>query len=200
MQSVRTSGGAGEDDLSRWLAEGYAPAFRTAMLILHDRADAEEAVQDAFLRAWRFRAAVPDGDGVKPWLYRVVVNASLSKLRADGPRRTRNVVLDDRPRAVPAGAAGSQGPEEWVVAQERHQVVLDAMAALPEHLRVVVALRYYAQLSEKEIAAVIHRRPGTVKSRLHEARLQLGRDARLAAMAAPVLGEEPVLVEEGGDA
>ena len=44
MQSVRTSGGAGEDDLSRWLAEGYAPAFRTAMLILHDRADAEEAV------------------------------------------------------------------------------------------------------------------------------------------------------------
>ena len=80
------------------------------------------------------------------------------------------------------------------VEQERHQVVLDAMAALPEHLRVVVALRYYAQLSEKEIAAVIHRRPGTVKSRLHEARLQLGRNSRLAAIAAPVL------FEEGGEA
>ncbi len=188
---MRTPGGTAQDELSRWLAEGYAPAFRTAMLILHDRADAEEAVQDAFLRAWRFRAAVPDGDGVKPWLYRVVVNASLSKLRADGPRRTRSVVLNDQPAAGPPGGGG---PEEWVVDQERHQVVLDAMADLPEHLRVVVALRYYAQLSEKEIAAVIHRRPGTVKSRLHEARLRLGRDPRLAAIAAPVL------VEEGGEA
>jgi RNA polymerase sigma-70 factor (ECF subfamily) len=194
MRSVQTSGGPDEDRLSRWLAEGYAPAFRTAMLILHDRADAEEAVQDAFLRAWRFRAAVPNGDGVKPWLYRVVVNASLSKLRADGPRRNKNVVLDDQPGATPARWGTSRAPEDWVVDQERHQVVLDAMAALPDHLRVVVALRYYAQLSEKEIAAVIHRRPGTVKSRLHEARLQLGRNPELVAIAAPVL------IDEGGEA
>jgi RNA polymerase sigma-70 factor (ECF subfamily) len=191
MRSVRTPEETSQDELSRWLAEGYGPAFRTAMLILHDRADAEEAVQDAFLRAWRFRAAVPAGDGVKPWLYRVVVNASLSKLRADGPRRTRNVVLSDQPVV---GPHSGPGPEERVVDRERHRLVLDAMAALPEHLRVVVALRYYAQLSEKEIATVIHRRPGTVKSRLHEARLRLGRDPRLAAIAAPVL------VEEGGEA
>jgi RNA polymerase sigma-70 factor (ECF subfamily) len=63
-------------------------------------------------------------------------------------------------------------------------VVADAMAAalrdLPEPLRVVVVLRYYADLSEREIATAIRRRPGTVKSRLHEARRRLAADARVA--------------------
>lgn len=205
MRGVRTSGGPGEDQLARWLAHGYAPAFRTAMLILGDRADAEEAVQDAFLRAWRFRAAVPAGDGVKPWLYRVVVNAALSKLRADRARRTHTVALGDEPLPSPLGPGH---PETAALDEEQHRLVLAALAALPEPLRVVVALRYYAQLSEKEIAGVIHRRPGTVKSRLHDARIRLGRDPRLAALVptktpvlteTPVLSETPVLTDEGGD-
>ena len=49
-------------------------------------------------------------------------------------------------------------------------MILDALAALPLHLRVVVVLRYYGDLSERDIATAIGRRPGTVKSRLHEAR------------------------------
>jgi RNA polymerase sigma-70 factor (ECF subfamily) len=180
----RDPGGSG-DELARWLAEGYAPAYRTALLVLHDRADAEEAVQEAFLRAWRFRAAVPDQDGVRPWLYRVVVNAALSKLRAEG-RRSQEVGLDQEPPR--AGRWPEQNdPEAQTVAGEQHRVVLDALAGLPEHLRVVVVLRYYAQLSEKEIATVIRRRPGTVKSRLHEARAQLSRDPRLLAVADDVL-------------
>jgi len=60
----------------------------------------------------------------------------------------------------------------------------DSLAAtvhdLPDGLRVVVILRYYADLSEREIAIAIRRRPGTVKSRLHEARRRLAADARLA--------------------
>ena len=61
--------------------------------------------------------------------------------------------------------------------------MVDAIGALPEHLRIVVVLRYYAQCNEHEIATVIHRRAGTVKSRLHEARSRLGADSRLAAFA-----------------
>ena len=72
------------DEFARWLSIGYATAYRTAYGLLRNRTDAEDAVQEAFLRAWRFRAAVPSGDGVQPWLYRVVVNACLSKLRRDG--------------------------------------------------------------------------------------------------------------------
>jgi len=170
-----------DDELSRWLAEGYAPAYRTAFLILHNRHDAEEAVQDAFLRAWRFRAAVPPGDSIKPWLYRVVVNACYSKLRSDAklwdPKRGERRP-DDGDRADQAG-----DPEGLALADEAQRTVLAALDRLPEHLRVVVALRYFAQLSEKEIAAVIHRRPGTVKSRLSDARARLGADPALSALA-----------------
>jgi RNA polymerase sigma-70 factor (ECF subfamily) len=179
--------GREDDELVRWLAEGYAPAYRTAYLLLQNHADAEEAVQDAFLRAWRFRAAVPEGEGIRPWLYRVVVNASLSKLRADGRARRRDGLAStaaEVPREVTGDATD---PELLVLHSERQRSLLDAVAGLPDHLRVVVALRYYAQLTEKEIATVIHRRPGTVKSRLHAARAELAGDRRLSAL----LGYEP---------
>jgi RNA polymerase sigma-70 factor (ECF subfamily) len=165
----------GAGDLAEWLEEGYAPAFRTACLILHNRADAEEAVQEAFLRAWRFRAAVPAGEGVQPWLYRVVVNACLSKLRAETRHRNHE---DEATEFAEMGP----GPEGLAVAGLTQSTVLAALADLPEHLRVVVALRYYAGLTEREIAAIIHRRPGTVKSRIHEAKSRLGADPRVVAL------------------
>jgi len=164
-------------ELSEWLQRGYAPAFRTACLILHNRADAEEAVQEAFLRAWRFRAAVPAGEGVQPWLYRVVVNACLSKLRTENRHRARTGAAADAELVEMAS-----GPESLAVAGDTQRAVIGALAELPEHLRVVVALRYYAGLSEREIAAVIRRRPGTVKSRLHDAKARLGADPRLVAL------------------
>ncbi len=176
-------GRKGEDDpLERWLADGYPAAYRTAFLILHDRHDAEEAVQEAFLRAWRFRDAIPPGAGLQPWLYRVVVNACLSRLRSDRTRKERTAPLDV---AVTGGAGGRGGagygdPETSALARSERDAVLSALASLPEDLRVVVVLRYFAQLGEREIAQVIRRRPGTVKSRLHEARSRLARDPRLA--------------------
>jgi len=184
LRGVSTApAGLPADELSAWLADGYAPAYRTAYLILHNRADAEEAVQDAFLRAWRFRAAVPAGEGVRPWLYRVVVNACLSKLRSDRARLDRTTVLDDFSTDLGTGAGPGSDPEEAAEEAEAQHAVLGAIAALPEHLRVVVVLRYYAQLSEREIATVIHRRAGTVKSRMHDARVRLGADPRLADYA-----------------
>lgn len=180
--SRRRKAGAGQDELPRWLADAYAPAYRTAFLFLRNRSDAEEAVQDAFLRAWRFRSALPSDEGVRPWLYRVVVNACLSKLRADRSRLTRSVAYDDAATNV-TDDSDPDSPASAAEASEARSAVIDAIADLPEHLRVVVVLRYYAQLSEKEIATAIHRRSGTVKSRLHEAKLRLGADSRLAAHA-----------------
>jgi len=168
---------SGADSLDRWLAEGYAPAYRTAYLILRNAADAEEAVQEAFLRAWRFRAAIPAGDGVRPWLYRVVVNACLSRLRSERSRlRSADAFAD----LAALTFEDEPGPEGVAVRSEMQSTVLNALGRLPEHLRVVVVLRYYAQLNEREIAAAIHRRPGTVKSRLHDAKALLGSDPRLA--------------------
>lgn len=166
------------DDLSEWLAVGYAPAYRTACLILRDPVEAEDAVQDAFLRAWRFRDAAPRDGGWQPWLYRVVVNACCSKLRKDVPRERARADLD----AAAELASPEPGPDVLALRAESTSAVVEALAALPESLRIPVVLRYYAGLSEKDIAAAIGRRPGTVKSRLYDARQRLAADPRLRAL------------------
>lgn len=166
---------ATDDSLETWLADSYATSFRTACLILRNPADAEEAVQDAFLRAWRFRASMPDGAAVKPWLYRVVVNACLSKTRRHRPPTTD---VDDIGEALTDERTSS--PESVAELDEDGTALLAALDRLPEPLRVVTVLRYYAGLKEAEIAAAIRRRPGTVKSRLHEARRRLAQDTALA--------------------
>ena len=66
-------------ELRTWLEEGYASSVRTAYLILGNRLDAEDAVQESFLRAWKFRESLSSDSSFKPWLYRVVVNTCNSK-------------------------------------------------------------------------------------------------------------------------
>lgn len=163
------------DDLDAWLAESYPTAYRTACLVLRSPADAEDAVQDAFLRVWRFRDAIPGGDGRRAWLYRVVVNACLSRLRGDKVWRERSG--DDALVGVPA----QTDPQRDVEYAALGHCLAEALERLPEHLRVPVVLRYYSGLAEREIAIAIQRRPGTVKSRLSEARRRLADDPSLAA-------------------
>ncbi|MEY2451671.1 MAG: hypothetical protein QOD92_1245 [Acidimicrobiaceae bacterium] len=155
-----------EDELVARLIGEHDRAYRAAWLVLRDKHLAEEAVQEAFLRVWRFRGSLPSGDAIRPWLYRVVVNTAISALRHERPRQEREM------------AAGVQ--HDVVHDPTESMAIIDALADLPEHLRVPVVLRYWVGLSEKEIATAISRRPGTVKSRLHEARTRLSNDLRLA--------------------
>jgi RNA polymerase sigma-70 factor (ECF subfamily) len=168
-----------DDELAEWLRQDYERSFRTACLIVGNRADAEEAVQEAFLRAWRFRGAIGAASARRPWLYRIVVNTCNSKLREEVPHRDQragDAPLDEVPdgSVSPADAAG----QAW-----EGREIAAALAALPPHLREVVVLRYYADLAEREIATAIGRRPGTVKSRLHEARQRLAADPTLRRLA-----------------
>lgn len=168
-------GTAVQQDIEAWLAEGYAASFRTACLILGNRADAEEAVQEAFLRAWRFRTSLAPGSDVRPWLYRVVVNTCNSKLRSEIPHRDR--------RTGDRDLDGLSVADDGTARVEQSGDVVRALQSLPVHLRVVVVLRYYADLTEREIATAIGRRPGTVKSRLHEARRLLSLHPALRSLA-----------------
>src|SRR3954470_23379342 len=92
------------ESLEQWLQEWYATAYRTACLVLRDPVAAEDAVQEAFLRVWRFRDAIPDGEGRKAWLYRVVVNACMSRARVDGRYRSRTADLEHGPEPVSTAA------------------------------------------------------------------------------------------------
>ena len=174
-----TGGPKSVDDLAGWLEASYARSFRTACLLLGNRADAEEAVQEAFLRAWRFRASLGTGSNVQAWLYRVVVNACCSKLRQEVPHRERRSGAS----GLEALATTAASPDEEVWRSSVSRDVLRALGDLPVHLRVVVVLRYYAELTEREIAIAIGRRPGTVKSRLHDARRLLADHPMLRALA-----------------
>ena len=99
--------------LGDWVQARYARAYRTAVLICGNRADAEESVQDAFLRVWRFRDALPAGAKRDAWLYRVLVNACYSKLRQEVPRRERErarVGADTAPASSDSPERGRSNP------------------------------------------------------------------------------------------
>ena len=165
------------DDLEEWLKQDYAKAYRTACLVLRNAEDAEDAVQEAFLRVWRFRDAIPDGGGRTAWLYRVVVNACISSLRA----KTSRSGQDDGAVALEGLADPAPEPAACAEQSQLAATIEAAMSELPDALRIPLILRFYSGLSEKEIATAIDRRPGTVKSRLHDARHRLAQDPRLAA-------------------
>lgn len=153
-------------DLEQRLTSRYPQSVRTAYLLVGNRADAEDAVQEAYLRAWRFRDTLDDASSLSPWLYRILVNACNSKLRSEIPHRDRRYNAEQ----LDSVASNDDLTSRFALSHD----VMIALSALPTHLRVVVVLRYYADLSEREIAATIGRQPGTVKSRLHEARRRLG--------------------------
>jgi RNA polymerase sigma-70 factor, ECF subfamily len=179
--------GAPESDerLEGWLRDSYGASLRTAYLILGNRSDAEDAVQDAFLRAWRFRDAITSRSSVRPWLYRVVVNSCYSRLRVEIPHRDLRAPGEAADRLVDQRDAASRIATAFDVRT--------ALRDLSAHLRVVVVLRYYADLSEREIATAIGHPVGTVKSRLSEARRQLARHGALR----PATTASPRSLEEG---
>lgn len=135
-------------------------AFRVAYLITRNRDDAEDAAQDALVKAWRslrrFRAGAP----LRPWLLRIVANEARNRRRGAG-RRER---LALRVAAASSGEA-APSPEEAAVATAERQRLLEALERLPDASRLVLECRYLLELSEQEVAAALGVRKGTVKSR-----------------------------------
>jgi RNA polymerase sigma-70 factor (ECF subfamily) len=142
-------------------------AFRTAFVIAGDAADAEEAAQDAFVKAHRALGRFRAGEPFRPWLLTIVANEARNRRRARG----RRVALSLRAGAEP-GAAG-EDPEAAALATERRERLLDAVEALREDDRDVLACRYFLDLSEEETAAALGIARGTVKSRTHRALARL---------------------------
>ena len=140
-------------------------AFRTAYLVCGDADEARDAAQEGFLRAFdalgRFRA----GAEPRPWLLRIVANAARNRRRAAG-RRVGLALrsAQDRPSD---GAAPS--PEVAVLAAEQRRELLAAVDQLGDEDRRIITLRWFADLSEREMAAVLDVPGGTVKSRLSRA-------------------------------
>jgi RNA polymerase sigma-70 factor (ECF subfamily) len=162
----------GSVDAYQALVRGHEEvAFRVAILITGDATEAGDAASEAMVKAFyaldRFRADAP----FRPWLLRIVANEARNRRRSSG-RRAR---LADRVGRTSLRASGdaAPSPEDAVISAVEHQALFDAVRSLGERDREVVALRFFAELSEAETAAALGCAPGTAKSRLHRALVRL---------------------------
>lgn len=140
-------------------------AFRTAYLVVGDADEARDAAQDGFLRAHAALGRFRPGAEFRPWLLRIVANAARNRRRS-AARRT-----DLALRAFRDAASGdaAPSPEVLLVAQERRDELLAAINRLREEDRLVIALRWFLELNEEEMAAALDCPRGTIKSRLSRA-------------------------------
>lgn len=141
-----------------------AIAYRVAWLVARQAGEAEDAVQEAFVKAYYALPGFRPGAPFRPWLLRIVAHEARNRVRST--HRHERLVL--RAAAVePGGAAPS--PETAALDRDEAQALVRALERLHEPDRLVIAYRYLFELSEAEMADALGVRPGTVKSRLSRA-------------------------------
>jgi RNA polymerase sigma-70 factor (ECF subfamily) len=144
-------------------------AFRTAYLITRSEAEAEDAAQEGFVKAYyalgRFRSGAP----FKPWLLRIVANEARNRMRSAGRREG----LALKAAAVRPSGEAAPSPEVAALQSDEGRRLLEVLDAMPEPDRIVISLRYFLDLTEAEMAEVLGTARGTVKSRLSRAMARL---------------------------
>jgi len=180
---ARVAGGdrvAFDQLVRRYYRKIYATCFR----LLNNREEAEDAVQDVFLKIYRNASSFKQEKRFSTWVYRVAVNHCLNRLRwkkkrrwlsLDGFVRKNNEVENDARLGDFVEEKDVLQPDEQLLRQERAWAVRKAIAALPEQQRVAVILHRYEGLSYKEIAEVMGTSVSSVEARLHRAKVALAK-------------------------
>jgi RNA polymerase sigma-70 factor, ECF subfamily len=149
------------------LVEQYATTlYRVAFSVLRNAADAEDAVQEAFLRVLRHRDTLEDVRDQRVWLIRIVWNIVLDRKRRAKTRPETDDV-SELARVLPAGGLSA---EERAAAAQHHARILQLIEKLPAKEREVLVLSAFEELSSVEIAAVLGITESSVRSRLFRAR------------------------------
>lgn len=151
---------AGDERAFEELVEQYRErVYRVAWRILRDDESAEDAAQEAFIKVFRNIRRFEERSSLYTWIYRITVNIALNKLKRDKFRRMLPlgdmIKRDTRPSADPERAAlGSEVAER----------IEEAVKTLPEKQRAVFTLRFYEELSHREIADIVGCSEGTSKA------------------------------------
>lgn len=189
---------AGDREAFRIIMQrGNQRLFRTARGVVRDDAEAEDVLQEAYVRAFAAIGGFRGEAGIMTWLTRIVLNEARDRLR----RRRPTVDLDQIERAQEAGGqvipfpltSGPPSPEADAARSQIRDLIERAVDDLPEIFRIVFIMRDIDDCSIEETAANLDLKPETVKTRLHRARrlLRQALDAQLAstmAEAFPFLG------------
>ena len=159
-------------------------AFRVAWLVVRDRGDAEDAVQEAFVKAFYALPRFTPGAPFRPWIVRIVANEARNRARSSRRRDGLTMLL-----AATDTAHAAPSPEVAAIDRADAEALVAALDGLPERDQLVVAYRYLFEMSEAETAEALDVRLGTVKSRLSRAlvrlRTELGSTAELAEVEEP---------------
>lgn len=144
--------------------------YRLCFLVMRNEQDAEDMTQETFIRAFRAlpRYEIRKGASFEAWLYRIAVNCCRSRMR----RKWYQVLPWPNPAPEIVSAPEKQ-PDRQVLHNEHREEILEAIDTLGEKHRLVIILRYYAGMSNEEIARTLNIPSGTVRSRLHTARQRL---------------------------
>lgn len=182
----------GDADAFAVLVDLYAaPIYGVCFSILGNQADAQDCVQETFLKAFCTISGFRQSSSVYTWLYRIAANCCYDLLRRNRRQPVRSL---DEPVGEPDGdlylqlADDSPLPDESLVSKETAGTVRTAIAGLPEPLRRILILRDIEDMPYEDIARLEGLRVGTVKSRLFRARLQLGERLKQLESANPAGG------------
>jgi RNA polymerase sigma-70 factor (ECF subfamily) len=137
-------------------------AMRTAWLVTRNTTEAEDAVQEAFVKAYRALRRFREGAAFRPWLLAIVANEAKNRRRSVA--RSERLVL--RVAEVRPSGDAAPSPEAAALLAAERTVLVEALNAMREEDRLVVGYRYLLGLSEAETAAALGVPKGTVKSRL----------------------------------
>ena len=158
-------------------------AFRTAYFIAGRTGEAEDAAQEALVKAFRGLKSFRPGASFRPWLLAIVANEARTRHRSAARRETLALRLSESRSEGDAAPS----PERAALARADQDVLLQALGQLSEADRLVIGYRFFLDLSEKEMAQALSCRQGTVKSRLSRALKRLR--AELEASAADARDE-----------
>ncbi len=156
---------AGDRTAYAELVLAHAPLAKRVAVLCGAGSDADDVVQEAFVKAYRSLPTLRGESGFRPWLLRIVVNETHNHRRGSH----RRVERERRAGWLDAASLQVADPADEAVSTTRRRALLDAVRALPTAQRDVVTCRYLLELSETETAEALGLPVGTVKSRLHRA-------------------------------
>lgn len=171
---------AGDREAYADLVRRHAAAALRAARLFGAGADAEDVVQDAFIKAYAALPGFRRGAPFRPWLLTIVANEVRNLHRSAGRRAARELAAWARTAPL-LTADAAVDPLAGAISAERRRTVVAALTRLPERHRQVLVCRYLLELDEEETATVLGLPRGTVKSRQHRALRRLAADPLVGA-------------------
>ena len=181
---------AGHEDAYEALIARYEqPIYNLVMRLLNDPADANDVVQEVFLKVFRNVGSFRGQSSLKTWIYRIAVNEAYNQRRWFSRHRKQEIGMESDGEGIPALLDSlsdpGRSPYDWALNEERHVIIEQALKDVNPAFRAAVVLRDIHDLHYEEIAEIMQISLGTVKSRILRGRESLRKSLESRLSPAP---------------